>query len=93
MNLNKTINFLKTLYRQSNNVYLWTTDFTDYAVPFSDIPKAELRFGKNLDTDDIKEGDDAYFECHVEARPEVTKIEWFHNVSNCSITRYDLKVR
>ena len=40
-----------------------------------------LEFGKNLDTKNIKEGDDAYFECHVEARPEITKIQWMHNVS------------
>ena len=48
---------------------------------FSDIPKVHLEFGKNLDTKNIKEGDDAYFECHVEARPEITKIQWMHNVS------------
>ena len=40
-----------------------------------------LEFGKNLDTKNIKEGDDAYFECHVKARPEITKIQWMHNVS------------
>jgi hypothetical protein len=41
----------------------------------------QLEFGKNLETENIKEGDDAYFECHVEARPEITKIQWMHNVS------------
>ena len=40
-----------------------------------------LEFGKNIDTENIKEGDDAYFECHVQARPEITKIQWIHNVS------------
>ena len=41
----------------------------------------QLEFGKSLDIQSIKEGDDAYFECHVEARPEITKIQWMHNVS------------
>ena len=48
---------------------------------FPDVPIVKLEFGSNLNTENIKEGDDAYFECHVDARPEITKIQWFHNVS------------
>ena len=48
---------------------------------FPDVPIVKLEFGSSLNTENIKEGDDAYFECHVDARPEITKIQWFHNVS------------
>ena len=58
-----------------------TCKIIDFLVCFSDIPKVHLEFGKNLDAKNIKEGDDAYFECHVEAIPEITKIQWMHNVS------------
>ena len=58
----------------------FTQVYPSYSI-FSDIPKVRLEFGKNLDTENIKEGDDAYFECHVQARPEITKIQWIHNVS------------
>lgn len=54
---------------------------TIIVIYFSDLPIVKLEFGKSLNTEDIKEGDDAYFECHIEARPEITKIQWFHNVS------------
>ena len=64
----------------TKNVMLFTQVFFLYLI-FSDIPKVRLEFGKNLDTENIKEGDDAYFECHVQARPEITKIQWIHNVS------------
>lgn len=29
----------------------------------------------------IKEGDDVYFDCRASALPPVTRLEWFHNVS------------
>lgn len=31
--------------------------------------------------DDIKEGDDVYFECHVQSNPPWRKLLWLHNVS------------
>jgi len=40
-----------------------------------------LQLGSTLSNDDIKEGDDVYFECHVEANPKFTKLSWLHNVS------------
>ena len=40
-----------------------------------------LQFGANLNPNSIKEGDDIYFECIVQARPPVTKLQWYHNVS------------
>ena len=33
-----------------------------------------------LNTDDIKEGQDVFFRCEVEANPQVYKISWIHRV-------------
>uniref|UniRef100_A0A1B0DNE6 Uncharacterized protein n=1 Tax=Phlebotomus papatasi TaxID=29031 RepID=A0A1B0DNE6_PHLPP len=40
-----------------------------------------LRLGSTLSADDIKEGDDVYFECHVQANPPWRKLLWLHDVS------------
>ncbi|MPC85671.1 hypothetical protein E2C01_080454 [Portunus trituberculatus] len=37
--------------------------------------------GNNLNPDNIKEGDDVYFECHINANPVVRHVSWLHNVS------------
>ncbi|XP_047474606.1 neural cell adhesion molecule 1-like isoform X3 [Penaeus chinensis] len=42
-------------------------------------PRLSLLAGQNLDMDDIKEGDDVYFECNIVANPKVYKVQWFHN--------------
>ena len=47
----------------------------------ADLPIVSLQFGTILKPDSIKEGDDIYFECIVEARPAVSQIEWYLNVS------------
>ena len=47
----------------------------------SDIPTSKLTLGSNLDGSNIKEGDDVYFECAVQASPPPYKITWRHNVS------------
>lgn len=44
-------------------------------------PLVNLALGSTLSNDDIKEGDDVYFECHVQANPKFTKLSWLHNVS------------
>lgn len=44
-------------------------------------PIVTLRLGSTLKADDIKEGDDVYFECHVKANPPWKKLNWLHNVS------------
>lgn len=41
-----------------------------------------LRLGSTLSSNDIKEGDDVYFECHVQANPQWRKLLWLHNVCN-----------
>nr|XP_045606657.1 uncharacterized protein LOC123763553 [Procambarus clarkii] len=42
-------------------------------------PRLSLAAGLNLDMEDIKEGDDVYFECGIKANPRVFKVQWFHN--------------
>lgn len=44
-------------------------------------PVVTLKMGKTLNPDDIKEGDDVYFECSVRANPKVYKLAWFKDVS------------
>ncbi|XP_023711739.1 nephrin isoform X2 [Cryptotermes secundus] len=42
-------------------------------------PIVSLMLGSTLNPDDIKEGDDVYFECHVKANPAWRKLSWLHN--------------
>ncbi|XP_068153832.1 protein turtle homolog B isoform X1 [Drosophila tropicalis] len=42
-------------------------------------PTTLLKIGSSLNPDDIKEGDDAYFECLVQSNPKPYKLSWFHN--------------
>ncbi|XP_065354014.1 hemicentin-1-like isoform X6 [Cloeon dipterum] len=42
-------------------------------------PQVSLQLGNTLNPDDIKEGDDVYFECHIRANPREHKITWMHN--------------
>ncbi|KAG7158651.1 Nephrin-like 7 [Homarus americanus] len=52
-------------------------------------PRLSLAAGQNLDMEDIKEGDDVYFECGIQANPRVYKVQWFHNrVSRDSTGEY-----
>ncbi|XP_050699115.1 nephrin-like [Eriocheir sinensis] len=42
-------------------------------------PEVKVAAGPSLDLDHIKEGDDVYFDCHVNARPDPHKITWMFN--------------
>ncbi|CAH1131742.1 unnamed protein product [Ceutorhynchus assimilis] len=42
-------------------------------------PIVELTLGSTLNADDIKEGDDVYFECKVKANPQMRRLTWLHN--------------
>jgi hypothetical protein len=42
-------------------------------------PQVSLQLGSTLNADDIKEGDDVYFECRVTANPHWRKLTWLHN--------------
>ncbi|PSN39885.1 hypothetical protein C0J52_22444 [Blattella germanica] len=35
--------------------------------------------GSSLNPDDIKEGDDVYFECNIRSNPKAYRLAWFHN--------------
>ncbi|XP_046489857.1 nephrin isoform X1 [Neodiprion pinetum] len=41
-------------------------------------PIVSLRMGSSLKPEEIKEGDDVYFECNVRANPRSHKLVWFH---------------
>ena len=47
---------------------------------FPDVPIVDLKMGSNLNPDEIKEGDDVYFECTVKANPKTHRLVWFHDV-------------
>nr|XP_029724977.1 neural cell adhesion molecule 1-B-like [Aedes albopictus] len=42
-------------------------------------PIVSLRLGSTLSADDIKDGDDVYFECQVTANPPWRKLHWLHD--------------
>ncbi|XP_067623332.1 uncharacterized protein side-III [Eurosta solidaginis] len=42
-------------------------------------PQVTLSLGSTLKPDDIKEGDDVYFECHIKANPKEHRITWSHD--------------
>lgn len=46
-----------------------------------DVPVVDLKMGSNLNPNEIKEGDDVYFECTVKANPKTHRLVWFHDVS------------
>lgn len=48
----------------------------------ADPPKVTLSLGSTLNPDEIKEGDDVYFECHIKANPKENRISWSHDVSS-----------
>ncbi|XP_017784081.1 PREDICTED: hemicentin-1-like isoform X2 [Nicrophorus vespilloides] len=43
------------------------------------MPVVTLKMGSSLNPEDIKEGDDVYFECNIRANPKMYKLSWFHN--------------
>ncbi|KAJ8925413.1 hypothetical protein NQ315_009245, partial [Exocentrus adspersus] len=42
-------------------------------------PQVALHLGSTLNPEDIKEGDDVYFECNIKANPKQHKITWYHD--------------
>ncbi|XP_055678044.1 hemicentin-1-like [Lutzomyia longipalpis] len=43
------------------------------------MPVVTLKMGSSLNPDDIKEGDDVYFECDIRSNPKPYKMAWFHD--------------
>lgn len=60
-------------------------------IVFIDVPVVSLKMGSNLNPEDIKEGDDVYFECNIRANPKAYKLSWYHNVSGRPIVRTLIK--
>ncbi|XP_033217421.1 nephrin-like [Belonocnema kinseyi] len=56
-------------------LYLETSWKIDVVYP----PSVSLSLGSTLSPEDIKEGDDVYFECHIKANPPWSKLSWIHN--------------
>ncbi|XP_052893274.1 nephrin-like [Anopheles moucheti] len=52
---------------------------TDWKMNVVYPPMVSIQLGPTLVVDDIKEGDDVYFECHVRANPDWKRLQWFHN--------------
>ena len=46
-----------------------------------DPPRVVLSFGASIDRHNIVEDTDVYFDCKIEANPNVYKVEWNKNVS------------
>ncbi|GAB0089383.1 hypothetical protein DMENIID0001_039110 [Sergentomyia squamirostris] len=63
-----------------NGLFLETSLILDVVYP----PIVNLLLGSTLSADDIKEGDDVYFECHVQANPSWRKLLWLHD----KVTRF-----
>ncbi|CAH0596489.1 unnamed protein product [Chrysodeixis includens] len=42
-------------------------------------PVLTMALGSTLNPNDIKEGDDVYFECNIKANPKEHRISWYHN--------------
>lgn len=53
--------------------------------PCLDTPIVKLQMGSSLNPDDIKEGDDIYFDCHIQSNPKPYKLAWYHNVSMAAV--------
>ena len=51
--------------------------------PITDPPRVEIKLGRNLDSNDIREGVDVYFTCDIRANPPPKSkfVTWLHNVS------------
>ena len=47
---------------------------------FTDPPQIYLSLGSKLQSINIKEGDDVYFECKIDSNPQWKKLSWLKNV-------------
>ena len=75
-------------------LYIIISRFILTLVMYTDLPRVSLELGKTLNANNIKEGDDVYFECSVKAKPKAYKIEWKFNVStkNLNLTPKNLVI-
>ena len=52
------------------------------------LSNVTLKYGEYIDPDNIKEGQDVYFECLSVANPTVDKIAWLHNYQEVSRVKH-----
>ena len=74
--------FLISYQKKFHKIFDWAQS-SHKRFQFSDPPLVNIQLGSTLSNDDIKEGDDLYLECHIQANPKVKKLSWLHNVSAC----------
>ena len=58
----------------------------------SDKPDVKLTLGRSLNPSNLKEGNDVFFECAVDANPPPYKITWYHEVSIYILTFWGLLI-
>lgn len=46
-----------------------------------DVPSVRITVDPQTNVENIREGDDVFFTCSINAVPPVTSISWYHNVS------------
>ncbi|CAG9563426.1 unnamed protein product [Danaus chrysippus] len=87
---NETISFLRWTPRMEHDGRVLTcrashpilehaTLATTMTLDLHYVPIVQLQLGSKLNSNDIEEGDDVYFECIVKANPPSYKVIWEHN--------------
>ncbi|XP_012285422.1 nephrin [Orussus abietinus] len=69
----------KVICRAENPVFPGLPLETSWIIDVVYAPIVSLKLGSTLSPEDIKEGDDVYFECHIQSNPRWTKLVWIHN--------------
>ncbi|KAF2364797.1 CD80-like immunoglobulin C2-set [Trinorchestia longiramus] len=70
----------KVLHCQAHNPNIPGSTISDTVkLDIQYAPIVSLQLGSNLDPGQIKQGDDVYFECLVDANPPPYKIAWYRN--------------
>ena len=60
--------------------------FSKILIFIPDKPRVSLRLGKSLDPDNLRTGNDVYFECDVKSNPIPHKLVWLHKVSELKLS-------
>ena len=65
---------LSAIYFSQNQYPFWWKIINNISV----APHVELNLGPAVNPRDLEEGDDVYFECHIQAHPPAYKVTWRH---------------
>lgn len=70
----------KFLKCRAENIEMTASQLEDSrSLEINYLPRADLSLGPTLDASRIKEGDDVYFECNIDAKPAIYKTSWWFN--------------